>query len=305
MQRESLSVFSKNPTNPERVEMIMSDTPRPAKEIAFSISTNVSSFVNKEENKVIHQNVELKCFYEGNSTLIVGDKKIEVNAGDVLVINPYEFHSTVDCGKKIGKYHLFMIPLDYFSDIGENKLDLKNLFFVQKKLFANLYPGDSELFDLLQRAADEYNKKDIAHNFVIKGLLMNFFAVLLRRNINTKEEYNISATSLYSYNLIEPALRHIRDNFSEKVTIEALAALCGLSKYYFCHNFKKATGKSAMEYLRDYRITTADVILTNTDESIDKVAKICGFESANYFYRCYKNRYGLPPSKRRNDLKVK
>jgi AraC-like DNA-binding protein len=98
-------------------------------------------------------------------------------------------------------------------------------------------------------------------------------------------------------------LRHIRDNYDKAITVDDLSGRCGLSKYYFCHNFKAVTGKSAMEYLRDYRITTADVILTHTDESIEKIAKNCGFESANYFCRCYKKHFNTSPGKRRNMLR--
>lgn len=271
----------------------------------LDMSTGVNSNVDKDVTKVIHEDIELKCFYEGSSTLIVGENKVEVKAGDVVVINPYEFHSTIDSGVEKGKYHLFMVPLDYFSGNREEKLDLRNLFFVQKKVFNTLYENDKELSDILKRAAEEYDRKDAAYQIAIRGILMHFFVVLLRKNRENKEEYNVSAKSIYSYKSIEPALRHIRDNYSFPVTVDELANLCGLSKYYFCHNFKAVMGKSAMEYLRDYRITTADVILTHTEESIEKIAKNCGFESANYFYRCYKKHYGEPPTKRRKNLKIK
>ena len=81
----------------------------------------------------IHEAIEIKCFYEGNSTLLVGSKTIYAKAGDVVVINPYEFHATVDPGadENKGKYHLIMVPLDYFGD--STDLDLRNLILVKNK----------------------------------------------------------------------------------------------------------------------------------------------------------------------------
>ena len=134
---------------------------------------------------------------------------------------------------------------------------------------------------------------------------MEFFAILLRKGLKNSDAALLRSEAFRSYKLIEPALRQIRDNYAENITVEQLSDLCQVSKHYFCRVFKSVTGKTSMEYLRDYRITTADVILTHTEDSIEKIAKSCGFESANYFYRCYKKHYGEPPTKRRKNLKIK
>ena len=53
--------------------------------------------------------------------------------------------------------------------------------------------------------------------------------------------------------------------------------------------------KSAMEYLREFRLRIADALLTNTQKSISEIAASCGFETPNYFSRCYKQYYGRSP----------
>ena len=72
----------------------------------------VSEVRNLEaERRALHEEIEIKCFYEGTSVLIVGENKIEVHAGDIVVINPYEFHVTINSGSdnETGKYHLFRL----------------------------------------------------------------------------------------------------------------------------------------------------------------------------------------------------
>lgn len=154
---------------------------------------------------------------------------------------------------------------------------------------------------VLMRVAKEYEEKKTAYTVAIVGLMMEFFAILMRKGLKDGESTEVQRDNLRSYRLIEPALRHIRDNYAECFTIDDLAVLCNLSKHYFCRVFKTVTGTTAMEYLRDYRMKISDAMLNNTDKSITQISNLCGFESVSYFCRCYKKCYGISPSKRRGN----
>lgn len=252
--------------------------------------------------KALHEDIEIKCFYEGTSTLLVNTQVVHVKAGDVVVINPYEFHATVDRGNENspGKYHLFMIPLDFFEESGPEALDLRSVCFAQKKCFRTLIENDAQLHSLLMQAAKEHTDKEIAYDVAVHGLLVQIFAILLRRGLQDDPLNMTPAETLRSYRLIEPALRYIRDNYIRNITVEDLAELCQVSKHYFCRVFKTAMGSTAMEYLMAHRLTVADILLNGTEKSITQIAANCGFESANYFGRCYKKHFGQSPSKRRS-----
>lgn len=268
------------------------------------ITARTTSFVDDVTvvRKALHEHIEIKCFYEGTSTLLIGNETVTVEAGDVVIINPYEFHATIDCGmpEQRGKYHLFMVPLDYFMSSNTGELDLRSLIFAEKKFFRSFFPKDNTLYRLLMRAVEEYEQKAHAYQTAILGLLMEVFVELLRRGLCKENPSATLGDAMRSYQLIEPALRHIRDNYAENITVEKLASLCQVSKHYFCRVFKTAMGKTAMDYLQDYRIAIADVMLGNVKSSISQVAASCGFENANYFSRCYKRHFGITPSKRRH-----
>ncbi|MBQ7044887.1 MAG: helix-turn-helix transcriptional regulator [Clostridia bacterium] len=247
----------------------------------------------------MHEAIEIKYFYEGTATLLIGTNTVSVKAGDIVVINPYEFHATVDRGVKGGKYHLFMVPLDFFANDSKSDLNLRSLLLVDKNLFKT-HIKDERMSKILLRIVQENADKQPFYNTAVKGLLMEFFCLMLRNyTLNKDTSDTLQKDTLRSYKLIEPALRHIRDNFAEPFTVDMLANFCGLSKHYFCRVFKTVTGKTAMEYLRDYRIKVSDAMLTNTDKSINQISEQCGFESVNYYCRCYKAHYGFSPSKRR------
>lgn len=273
----------------------------PVPALIYNCSTSAVDNV-EVVRKALHEDIEIKCFYEGTSTLLINSQTVAVSAGDVVVMNPYEFHATIDRGEEgnTGKYHLFMVPLDFFSGCNLPEMDLRVLLYGQKRLFGNYFARDEQLYQLLLAAAREYNNQETAWQARVYGLLMEVFSLLVRRGVKSTEQENDINEVMRSYRLIEPALRHIRDHYMNPVSVEELATMCQVSKHYFCRVFKNAMGKTAMEYLQEYRLMIADVMLGNTDKSIAQIAAGCGFESGNYFGRCYKQYFGISPSKRRN-----
>jgi len=149
----------------------------------MKISVGRSSAVDSIEagRKALHESIEIKCFYEGTTTLLIGSQIVTANAGDVVVINPYEFHATIDCGDGGGKYHLFMVPLDFFASNGVDSLKLRMLLLANNKSFKTLFKNDSRMLRVLMRVAKEYEEKKTAYTVAIVGLMMEFFAILMRK----------------------------------------------------------------------------------------------------------------------------
>ena len=258
--------------------------------------SSADKVVNLSGNNALHEEIEIKCFYEGSATLLIGDQTVQVTAGDIGVINPYEFHATVNTGEERGKYHLFMLPLDYFSGVPE--LDLRSVLFAEEKQFL-AHHTDPRLHGFFMQAAEEFRQKQDIGDLLLRSLLMAAFALLLRNGL-AETESAAPKKALLSYLVIEPALRCIKNEYGRVMTVEELAKLCNVSKHYFCRVFKSITGKSVMEYLRDFRLRVANVLLTSTDRSISDIAAYCGFDSSNYFSRCYKKHYGCSPRQGRN-----
>lgn len=265
----------------------------------FVIRPDISSYVTdlQVEKVAFHEAIEIKYFYSGMATLMIGDKIINVEAGDTVVVNPYEFHTTINVDN--GKYHLFIIPLDFFSDSGVDVLNLRALLLENGNVFKNLYHSDKRLGKILTRIVKEYSEKKDVYETAITGLAMELFAMLIRKGLCKSNMIGYKKGNLRLYKLIEPSIRHIRDYYSDDITVDALAEICNLSKSYFCRSFKNITGKTVMEYLMDYRLKIADSMLRNSDMIISDIAEKCGFQSMSYFCRSYKKLYGIKPSERR------
>ena len=266
-------------------------------EFPIKIRPYCTSTVNDESavTTATHEAIEIKYFYEGESTLLIGDKTIFASAGDVIVINPYEFHSTVDYGKKEkGRYHLIMVGLDFFNGESALNVNLRHIIFGRQTFFKTQFKDAERLREILIRAIDEYEKGDFAARLSLFGLMAEFFAILLRSGT---VQSNTGATEdiVHYYKLIEPALRIIRDGYSSQFTVDSLAAACRVSKYHFCRIFKTVMGASPIQYLNAYRLKIADTLLTSSDYQISDVAASCGFIDVSYFCRIYKKHFGYSP----------
>lgn len=258
-----------------------------------------TSSVDSVENarRALHEAVEIKYFYEGTSTLLVGEETLQVEAGDVVVINPFEMHATLDYGAKKGKYHLFMISLDFFSG-ADGEPQLRHLFFGQRVAFRSHFRADARLSEILLGIVAEMQKRESMHALAVRGLTMQLFAHLLRYGRRDVASVKL-AEGIRSYGVIDPALCRIRDGYAEKLTVDELAELCRVSKYHFCRVFKEVMGMSALQYLNAYRIRVSDAMLENTDRSVGEIATLCGFGDESYFCRCYKRMRGQTPARRR------
>lgn len=248
--------------------------------------------------QAIHEAIEIKYFYEGDSTLLVGDKTVYAEAGDVVIINPYEFHTTVDCGKNApGRYHLFMMGIDFFDGACGADLNLRNLVFGKHTVFKTHLKNESEMRSILDKIVATDPDESSANRLKVFGLMAELFAWLLENGIETKGGVS-GEDVLHYYAVIEPAIRMIRDEYSTRFTVDILANACNISKFHFCRIFRSVMGVTAIQYLNAYRLKIADTLLANTDYPIGEVAAMTGFEDASYFARIYKKQFGHSPKRR-------
>ena len=80
---------------------------------------------------------------------------------------------------------------------------------------------------------------------------------------------------------IREALAFIEQNYQRDISIEEVAAVCGLNRSYFGKVFRDAVGESPQAYLLHYRMARAAQLLKETRLSIGEIA-----QQVNYPTRC-------------------
>ena len=85
-------------------------------------------------------------------------------------------------------------------------------------------------------------------------------------------------------------------NAKRNITLDDIARHVGMNRTSFCLFFKKATGKTFVTYLNEYRIELACRLLKQRREPIAEICYQAGFNNVPYFNRVFKKAKGVSPS---------
>ncbi|MCM1236167.1 MAG: AraC family transcriptional regulator, partial [Ruminococcus flavefaciens] len=101
---------------------------------------------------------------------------------------------------------------------------------------------------------------------------------------------------------LEQAVDYIRNNYDDAMlNVNMLADKLNMSAAYFGKLFREFTGCSAVEYITRTRMEKArEMLLTESEKDIGKIAEAVGYSSNAYFATIFKKHYGVPPSKFRD-----
>jgi AraC family transcriptional regulator of arabinose operon len=98
---------------------------------------------------------------------------------------------------------------------------------------------------------------------------------------------------------VQQAISLIRDGSHKKFSVAALARDVGLSSSRFHHLFKAETGRSPAQYLHDFRMEQAEVLLKTTELTIEQILLRFGIKDRSHFEREFKKMHGLTPTQYR------
>ncbi len=266
---------------------------------------HVHQHASEFAEKAFHEEIEIKYYYEGRSALTVGSDVILAQPGDITVANPYEVHSNILTGEYSGKYCVIIIDLDFLSSTGREGLDLRRILIEKGIKFVNHIKGDERIVAILKRIAEEVTERKEHYKTVVRSLVTEFFALMLRGYVNETDTESKPSSDVKKVKLIAPALSMIHLSYSKRLSVEELADACSVSKYHFCRVFKQVTNLTVVQYITSYRVDVAEVMLKSGADSIKDVAWQCGFDDESYFYRCYKKLKGVVPGKVKKSKYVK
>ena len=125
-----------------------------------------------------------------------------------------------------------------------------------------------------------YKNSNIAYSFLME--LCSYSA---------QNQYTISEQ-------ITKAQKYIENNYSDaSISLDDLAEVSNLSKFYFTHEFKKQVGIPPGKYLIEVRLkNAAEMLVTKKDLNIEEIAFLSGFSNGNYFGKSFKKLFGITPN---------
>src|SRR3954469_21002556 len=93
----------------------------------------------------------------------------------------------------------------------------------------------------------------------------------------------------------DKALWIIERNSSQPLTLDGIAAACGVSRSHLAHAFGTATGMPVMQYVRARRLSAAAQALAAGAHDILSLALEAGYGSHEAFTRAFRDRFQQTP----------
>ena len=133
---------------------------------------------------------------------------------------------------------------------------------------------------------------------MLKILLEYFLIKLIREHGHASAQEDNESPAV-----INEIIKYVSENFLEKITIDELAFLFKTNRASLCKDFKRATGKTVVEYINDKKFELAKKRILTSDATFTEISSELNFESIHYFTRFFKKMSGMPPKDFRRSVK--
>jgi AraC-like DNA-binding protein len=95
--------------------------------------------------------------------------------------------------------------------------------------------------------------------------------------------------------LTQRICEYIESHLDEKIGLEALAAMAGLSTHHFARAFHQSVGMPPHSYLLSRRLERAERMLRETRLPLSEIAAATGFSDQSHLARHFRRRTGMSP----------
>jgi AraC-like DNA-binding protein len=95
---------------------------------------------------------------------------------------------------------------------------------------------------------------------------------------------------------VSNAKAFVQTRIVEAITLDEVVAHVGVSRFYFCKLFKRATGMTLTEYITHVRMEKVKVLLVDPSLRISEIVYAAGFGSIPRFNSAFKRHFGMPPT---------
>ncbi|MDD3244043.1 MAG: AraC family transcriptional regulator [Eubacteriales bacterium] len=236
-----------------------------------------------------HDEVEFLHILRGRGNVRIGDRWEALEEGEVAFVPANQLHfGTADPDMGCDYAAVLADPRFLCGAPGSIVGSKYILPLCQGALDTPLYwhhaqPGTAALAEYLSKAEQAYLTAQRGYELEVQCLLLQVLGLLLRGSGGEP-----AAPRAKNADRIRPALALIDTAYAADLSLDELAASCGVSQGQFCRLFKAVMGISPFTYLTEYRIGKSAALLRDTDKRVLDIAYEVGFHQVSYFTACFR-----------------
>ena len=265
---------------------------------SFSARRDTVPYINNRWH--YHREIELIHFEKGQGTQFVGDNIRNFASGDVVLI-----------GSNLPHYWSF--DSSYFEADSREEADVRVVHFNDDFWgadFLNL-PENTNIKLLLQHAkqgivihgsAREEVRKHLEELLDAEGtkrILLLIDALTIIANSKDTQILSSVGFSPHFHHKEKDRINSIYDfaiqHFKQKISLDEVAEVAGMSSNAFCRYFKSRTGKTFSQFLIEIRVGHACKLLIENNLTVKQVCYESGFHNFAGFHKYFKQITGKSP----------
>lgn len=238
-------------------------------------------------NSVLHTHSYAELFFVvgGTGHIQIDHELYPISTRQLVIINPNVMHT---------ERSLNASPLEYVV-LGIEGLEL-SLKQNQENRFKILDIHDADRVYTCIRNILEETHEDLPGSETVCQAYMEILITRLMRST----DFSLNKDPLPSSNSQCAAVRRYIDaHFKESLSLDMLAEIARVNKFYLAHSFKEEFGVSPITYQLNRRIEEGCYLLRQTDMSLTQIARVLGFSSSSYFSQVFRKYKNITPSEYR------
>ena len=254
-----------------------------------------------------HNYVEVIYMCQGTTTHIVDGNRVVLEQGELLFLNQHAVQEIEPAKEEDIAINFIIVPEFFnmaFSMMGDENNALKDF------LIGTLCSKDGMTSYLYFHVADILPIQNLVENMVwtifydmankrsSNQITMGLLLLQLLNHMDKMETGN----SLFDTELIGTVLGYIEGHYRNG-TLSELAKMMKYDVYWLSREIKKRTGKTYKELLQAKRMNQAAYLLSNSRLAVADIIESVGYDNSSYFYRKFKERYGVSPKEYRDGVK--
>lgn len=253
-----------------------------------------------------HNYVEVIYMCKGSTTHIVDGDEVVLEEGDLLFLNQNAVQEILPAREEDIAVNFIVLPEFFnmaFSMMGEEENMLKEF------LVGTLCGKNETTSYLYFHVADILPIQNLVENMVwtifyglsnkrsCNQITMGLLLLMLLNHMDKME----TGSSRFDKELTGVVLSYVEEHYKNG-SLSELAGMLGYDVYWLSREIKKRTGKTYKELLQAKRMNQALYLLNSSTLPILDIIESVGYDNTSYFYRKFKEKYGMSPKEYREKL---
>ena len=264
-------------------------------------------YLNGEMNVHWHEDFEFGVIVRGTADCYIrpgaaGGAYRRLRAGDGVFVNSGALHRMVQA--QPGTVLLdFLFPLDFFRLLPLGEIHRKNILPILRApaglFLSRETAADRPLLDCIEQLCRR-NGEEAGYELHCMELVCRLWRELFLRAAGLEQLPAVPRAEQVQDQRLRSMLSFIHTRYGEDLSVDAIAAAAHISRSECFRCFRAVVGKTPSEYLCQYRLSQAALMLVHTNRSIVEICYACGFRSASYFGKLFRENCGMTPREYRS-----